>query len=215
MRKLLATAAVFAALAGSAAASPGAPHVTVLATDVLPAGEQVVEDFDAPTAAGFTFTQGSPGAFVRSGSLGLASGLSAPPPGDLTNYETITGGATATLTSSRLLSEVSFYLGSPDSYNWVRFNGPGYSWTLSGSNLFTPPTAFGGDQSVGRRIVYKFDGAVVNSVTFGSSGNSFEFDRIAAAGGVPEPQTWALTIVGFAALGAALRRRRTVQLSAA
>lgn len=46
----------------------------------------------------------------------------------------------------------------------------------------------------------------MNKVDFSSTGNSFEFDSL--AGGVPEPTTWALMIVGFGGAGALLRRRR-------
>jgi PEP-CTERM motif-containing protein len=166
----------------------------------------MVVDFDNPTAAGFTFTQGV-NSFVRSGALGLQDGVSAPPPGDVTNYETVTSGGYATLTSDAPMSSFSFYLGSPDAFNSIEFIGSSFDVTLTGADLFSPSTAFGGDQSVGRRISYDFGGAGVNQIIFGSTGNSFEFDSIAAgvAGAVPEPATWAMMLMGFLALGAALR----------
>ena len=100
--------------------------------------------------------------------------------------------------------------GSPDSFNSIRFQGADFDVTLTGSDLFSPATAFNGDQGVGRRISYDFGGAAVNTITFGSTGNSFEFDNLAAgvAGAVPEPATWAMMLLGFGALGATLRRRR-------
>ena len=98
-------------------------------------------------------------------------------------------------------------MGSPDDYNQIRFNfAGGGSETLSGVQLAAG--AFGGAQSVGRRMTYDFGGQKVTSVEFMSSGNSFEFDNIATTSAVPEPATWAMMITGFGLAGAAMRRRR-------
>lgn len=186
------------------AAPPAAPTKAIYALgDPLPAGQVMIDDFDNPIAPGFTFT----GGYVRSGALGLDPGMSAPPPGDETNYETVLGGQAAVLTSSRLLRSFSFYMGSPDSYNSVRFIGPQYDFTLNGSDIWLPATGGGtGDQGWGRRISYDFGGYGVNKVVFSSSGNSFEFDDLAGSA-VPEPGAWATMIMGFGLIGAASRRR--------
>jgi choice-of-anchor C domain-containing protein len=39
-------------------------------------------------------------------------------------------------------------------------------------------------------------------------------DNVSISGGVPEPATWALMIIGFGGIGAALRRRRQLPLAA-
>lgn len=199
----LASAALLGALALSTVAS-AAPTITVSSIDTpLPAGQVMVDDFDNPIATGYSFSPAN----VRSGSLGLDSGVSAPPPGDLTNYETVLGGATATLTAPSALHAVSIFMGSPDDYNYITFEGGSVGLlTLSGANLFSPATAFGGDQSIGRRVSYDFGSDTFTSVVFGSNSNSFEFDNIAVAG-VPEPATWAMMMVGVGIMGAALRRR--------
>jgi hypothetical protein len=49
---------------------------------------------------------------------------------------------------------------------------------------------------------FDFDKAV-----FSSTQNSFEFDNVAVAGGVPEPSTWAMMLLGFAGLGFAGYRK--------
>ncbi len=206
----LAAAALFgaAALAGAASA---APVITVSTIDTpLPTGQMMIDDFDNSIANGFTFSPAN----VRSGSLGLLSGVSAPPPGDLTNYETVLGGASATLTTPNGLHSISIFLGSPDDYNSITFlGGTVGSLTLSGSGLFFPATAFGGDQTIGRRVSYNFGADTFSSVVFASGGNSFEFDNI--AGSVPEPSSWALMMVGVGALGFALRRRPVLAQAAA
>ena len=69
-----------------------------------------------------------------------------------------------------------------------------------------------GDQSQGFTVSYHFD-APVTAITFTSSQNSFEFDKL--AGGVPEPTSWALMILGFGGAGAVLRGQRRRQAVAA
>ena len=191
---------------------PAAPSIAVLGADMaIGAGEFMIEDFDNPIADGFTFVQNN-GAYVRSGALGLDSGMSAPPPGDATNYETVLGGGHATLTSIKALQSISLYMGSPDTYNTIKFSGAdGFSWTLNGAQIFNNLAPSNGDQAFGRRVSYDFGDYSVNKVEFFSAGNSFEFDAIAGAlrgGAVPEPATWAMMILGFGAVGAILRRRR-------
>ena len=202
------------ALAAVASAAVAAPTVTVVGSSMaLDAGEFMIDDFDHPIAAGFTFVQNN-GAYVRSGALGLDSGRSAPPPGDVTNYETVLGGGHATLTALKALRSLSLYMGSPDTYNTIKFSGAdGFSWTLNGAQIFNNLAPSNGDQSFGRRVSYDFGGRSVNKVEFFSAGNSFEFDSIAGTlrgGAVPEPATWGMMILGLGAAGAAVRRRRTV-----
>ncbi|MBU1377523.1 MAG: PEPxxWA-CTERM sorting domain-containing protein [Alphaproteobacteria bacterium] len=208
LRALCATAA--AAVALTAASSASALTVTIYNDDLpLPAGQTMIEDFDAVNASGqFSFV-GDANTFVRDGSLGLWDSVSAPPPGDTTNYFTITGGGKATLTSAEGMGSFSFFLGSPDNYNFVKFTDfSGNSVTLQGSQIWNATTGDNGDQSWGRRVSYNFDGSVIKTVEFSSTGNSFEFDSLASAP-VPEPASWALMIMGFGTAGAMIRRRRT------
>ncbi len=203
-----------------AAPPPSAPVKTVYAlSEGLPPGQTMLVDFDNPLAAGISFT----GGYVRSGALGLDPGVSAPPPGDTSNYETVLGGQTATLTSIVPLSEFSFYMGSPDDYNSVEFIGEGYHFVLNGQAIWAPAAGGGGDQSWGRTISYDFGGFGVTQIRFHSSGNSFEFDNLAGRfergalnlqAAVPEPATWMTLIMGFGTLGAVLRRRRAIAVRA-
>lgn len=208
MRKAFLAAAACAVLGSASAASAAGPTVTSTAVDLpLPKGMIMIDDFDHSIASGFTFT----GGFVRSGSLGLLVNISAPPPGDKTNYETILGGTSATLTSVKLLKNISLYMGSPDSFNSIRFIGPKYDYTLTGAQLIAPIKLRDGDQTFGRRFTYDFGSYAVNKVVFASARNSFEFDNLAGTvRAVPEPSTWAMMLVGFFGLGSAIRQRRKV-----
>ena len=195
MAKLLLAAAALA-VAGSASA---AVSITSKPFDAeLAAGEKLVVTFDAPNAAGYSFS----GIATQTGT----SGNAAAPAGDATEFGYVIGGKSATLTTP-VLKSFSMYIGSVDTYNSITFKGlNGYEETISGSDLVAQAN---GDQSSGgtnRRFYFDFGSDRVTEVIFSSSSNSFEFDNI-AAGAVPEPATWAMLIVGFGFVGASLRRR--------
>jgi hypothetical protein len=197
--------AAVAALTVSSAAQ-AAVIVSATATDTpLPANQTLVYDFDGLSVLGYNLTlNGLTGVF--DGSDGLVPNIAAPPPGTTSNYLAIQTGGSATLDSVKPLSALSVYIGSPDSYNSIRFIGlNGFDVTLSGAAL--ADGAFNGNQSVGRRMTYDFGADRVTQVIFSSSGNSFELDNIAVSA-VPEPATWAMMIAGFGLMGSALRRRR-------
>ncbi|MFN3514372.1 MAG: PEPxxWA-CTERM sorting domain-containing protein [Phenylobacterium sp.] len=198
---------MIAALVAAASLSfAGAAHaVTIIATDAdtpPPTGQQVVVDFDGFIAPGFSLMVNGPAA-IFDGALGLVPGVAAPPPGTTSHYMAIQAGGSVSLLTP-LLRQLSVYIGSPDSYNSIRFIGlNGYDVTLTGADLAAG--AFNGDQSIGRRMTYDFGANRVTQVIFASSGNSFEFDNI-AVGVVPEPGVWLLMIAGVGMVGAALRR---------
>lgn len=202
-RSYLASASLVAALAMAGEAS--ALTVSASPIDTLLPGEQLVADFDGFLASGYSFSlTGAAGIF--DGAAGLVPGVAAPPPGTTTGYLALQQGGTATLLTP-LIQSLSIYIGSPDSYNGIRFIGlNGYDQTLTGASLAAG--AFNGDQSVGRRMTYYFGSERVTQVVFFSTGNSFELDNIAATSAVPEPRTWAMMLIGFAAAGSVVRARR-------
>jgi hypothetical protein len=194
------------AVAGSANAAVNVSYTGDLLT--LPLGQQMVWDFDGFQAAGYGVSHTGT-VNIYNGANGLQSGVAAPPPGDLSNYVSVLGGGSLTLTTPAI-KLLSLYMGSPDAYNSIRFNfSDNTSELLSGNQL--AGGAFGGDQSVGRRMTYTFGGKTVTSVVFASAQNSFEFDNIATISAVPEPATWAMMIMGFGLAGSAVRssRRKT------
>ena len=156
-------------------------------------------------AAPFTFTPAG-GATVQTGN----SSLGAAPPGDATPYMTVPGGASATLTAiGNVITGLSFYMGSPDTYNSVSFfAGNTLVQTLTGVQF--NGAAPNGDQSVGQRVTINgLAGMNISSVVFNSTSTAFEFDRvIATAAPVPEPATWGMMILGMGMVGLGLRMRR-------
>lgn len=170
-----------------------------------PANETIVEDFDNPTAAGYSWA----GDIVtETGSHWYA----ATPAGNGSRYgyvSTRDGGATATLFTPKV-SSISFYWGSIDTYNHVDILGAGGSvlFTLSGSAI--PPSD--GDWFSGatnQRVSFtRTSGPHIEGVRFRTDWIAFEVDDIATSGAVPEPATWAFMIAGFGMVGSAARRRR-------
>ncbi|MDB5423069.1 MAG: hypothetical protein JWQ29_485 [Phenylobacterium sp.] len=214
LRALVATAALAAAVATAApAAASGVPPIITLSSfadpDTLPAGQQLIADFnnaltpDAvlnPSVFHLTLTGATVG--FHEGYSGYSGTLY----NDPTHYLTLPGGATADLTSTKGLKFFSLYMGSPDTYNSIRFLGAdGYDVTVPGTGLVNGDT--NQSWSWGKRVSFDFGDARVDHIILASSGNSFEVDNF-AGGAVPEPATWGLMIMGFGALGAVLRRRR-------
>jgi hypothetical protein len=224
--KLAITAVALAALTttASAAVNLTSPTGGVSGLNALGAGETAVWNFE--NSAGedtthFSYTGG--GTFI-----GSTAGQSQTPLGDSTNYGaagTGTIGTPAQGTPDTMFStkpgyqflSFSAYIGTLDTYNSISFfhNGTLID-TFSGSAL----ASIAGDGTVAdgnpsgdeanRRFYFTFDASdQVNQIVFGSGGPAFEFDNFAAAiSGVPEPQTWAMMILGFGFIGFMLRNGR-------
>lgn len=209
LRNTLFAAAAIMAVATAASAAPVVTLSNIGDPNTLPAGQQLVADFnnpEDPTAvllSGYSLTFAGATVGQNEGQGSYSGTL----PGDPTHYLTVPGGAKATLTSTRALTSFSLYMGSPDTYNSIRFIGDnGYDFTLSGAQISAGYVGQSWDW--GQRINFNFGGANVKQIVLSSGSNSFEVDNFAVAA-VPEPGAWALMIMGFGSAGAMLRRRRT------
>lgn len=207
-KSILATAAIALAMPVSAATfvtAAGAPDPGAAA------GQTLVVTFDAPAAAGYTWT----------GNLATAIGTTtnaAEPAGDLTTYGYVSSvlNPNWALLSTPDLQSISFYWGSIDDYNYLEVLGAGgvTLLSLSGATPGVGVDPIDGNQLVNRtnrRIFITADaGEVITGLRFTSNGVAFEFDDFAAAtAAVPEPATWAMLIMGFGLVGFAARRRRS------
>jgi hypothetical protein len=213
MRKLFALATLTmlatAANAITMTAYSGAPD-----PGPLP-GQTIVFDFNAATP------ELSGNHSLVTGSVG---GQYAAPAGDATQFAVVPadgvappGVALLDLTGfANPIRSISLYWGSIDTYNTLEFmNGMSIIYTITGAML--PPA--NGNQTASNsndriNVDFGIGGQSLTGLRFTSTGKAFEFDDV-AIGGVPEPQTWGMLIVGFGLIGVTARRRnRTSVVSA-
>ena len=179
---------------GAGAASPGA-------------GYTVIDDFT--TLAGLSAITNAQIKTPPSDSSGAvpANTFPASP-----SYLSVLGGGTATYDLTAFNPRnIQFDWGSIDGFNTLTVNTLlGNTYTIVPGTVTFPNAANGNQFSPGTNglFTFKLGNDRVTSLTFASGGNSFELDRLAISGAVPEPATWALMIMGFGAVGGAMRRRK-------
>ena len=127
-----------------------------------------------------------------------------------TPYLSVLGGGFANISLGGLFTGFQFDWGSIDTYNTLTIHSTaGDLVVVPGSNF---PNQANGDQFApgtnGRFTVQGNAGERFTGITLASGQNSFEVDNL-AVGGVPEPTSWAMMIIGFGAAGSVIRRRRT------
>jgi hypothetical protein len=124
-----------------------------------------------------------------------------------TPYLAVQAGKSETATFATDQTSLTIYWGSIDSYNTVAVTIDGY--TLTGSEL---ASLYGAVDDGSHTNPLSNQWVTISGLgdfktaTFTSSANSFEFS---IGTGVPEPSTWAMMGLGFAALGYAAFRRNS------
>jgi hypothetical protein len=150
-------------------------------------------------------TMWSGGGMTESGSL--AREYAAPLGMGDTTYMSVFGGTTETATFATPQTSISIYWGSIDPGNTFAVSVAGV--TLTGADL----VAYGANDDGSQTSPTSNQWVTISGFTtpfttasFSSVKNSFEFS---IASGVPEPSTWAMMGLGFAALGYAAFRRNS------
>jgi hypothetical protein len=107
-----------------------------------------------------------------------------------------------------LLSWLTIDWGSIDQYNLGKILGLDGAILASFTGAELPPgNGDQGSDATNRFVRFQFDApTMVTGLEMGGNQYAFEIDNI--SGGVPEPATWALMILGFGGTGALLRRKR-------
>jgi hypothetical protein len=169
---------------------------------ILPA-ESIVYSFNTP--ADDALVTGTNFRFLTS----TSSDGAVPAAGDGSRYLSVLAGGTASIDFAQPANGFSIDLGSLDTYNTLTLNFVGGgSQVFTGTQLVANPN---GDQASpntnGRFRFTAGQNERIAGVTFASSGNSFEVDRLAVAA-IPEPATWAMMIGGFGLIGFSSRRSR-------
>lgn len=219
------TSFALAAIALIASADAGAVTVTSIAGAPDPgplAGQIMVETFDAPAAAGFSWTGGLATA------TGTVRGVHTTPALNSSRFGYVSSAnpdPVATLITPALRT-ISFYWGSMDSHNWLWVLGadlqPIHFVHLTTINFDTVAYTLGSGGRNRRLAITADAGETIGGLRFWGRGRSFEFDDFAATlapgispeSGVPEPASWAMLIAGMGLVGAVARRRnRQVQVA--
>ncbi len=178
-------------------------------SSVLAPGESVFATFNSGDNGGVS---GS-GYMIQTGSDGNGAdpfvGLRGDP------YLSVMGNGTATFDFTGGLANLFLDYGSADAYNLFTLTlSDGSIDTFTGQQVIDSGIANGNQTSPltnGRLTFNPLNGALINSLTVTSSGNSAEIDNLGtgrAVPAVPEPSTWAMMLVGFGLLGGAMRRRK-------
>ena len=210
MRKtlLMTTGLAWLALTGAA----GAVTVTLTAETALSPNY-----FVGQTTGSHDFMVGTDTWSLLSGTAGIANGttagVSANPLGDTLPYMSVEGGGTEQVVFGTARTSLTIYWGSIDgnqggnnNLNTLAITVDGY--TLTGADLVALGASGTGDQfsPSGNQLVTITGLDAFTTATFSSTRNAFEFSL---GSSVPEPSTWAMMGIGFAALGYAAFRRNT------
>ena len=217
--------ALFAALAATAAQAAVTftftPGSDTAGTGYSPqAGYTVVDNFNQASSlapiTGSGYSLQGPGTTTTGADPAF-------PSNDGTTYLSVEAGGEADVTFAQAFNgSFQFDWGSIDDYNTLTIH------TTTGDVIYTPGSgAFlnpaNGDQFSGlTNGVFTIFGTDILGFSLASSRNSFEIDNFAVAGGlnpltgggVPEPATWAMMILGFGTVGALMRRKRAQERQA-
>jgi hypothetical protein len=215
--RMLATASVAATLAAGAAQA--ATTVTWEQYGfAVNAGESQLTSFEAvnllslPLAGGFSLQAGPTANLAIGCDPTTACPALSATPGDVDNtrYLSVLGGQFVGVNTPNI-KQISFYVGSLDTYNTFTFLGAGggiFTGVDIANLAIGDAVLANGNQQLGTtngRVTFKFDGPVTGFI-LSSSQNSLEVSNVGVL--VPEPSTWAMMILGFGGVGAVMRRRR-------
>jgi hypothetical protein len=211
MRKIplaIAAAALTMALGSTANASITISSITPGTNPY--SGPTPTYDFDTP---GTTPTTVSGGVITT----GTTPGLYAQPYGSVGNYYSVGPSTTSPgyidLTGFGDIFNLSLLWGSVDSYNTLYFLDSGFNIlaSFSGNDIFNPANGNQTDPNTNPLVSFGLDGGSESQfawLAMTSDQNAFEIDDI-TINGVPEPATWAMMLLGFGAIGFAMRRRKS------
>jgi hypothetical protein len=139
-----------------------------------------------------------------SNGLGAQPETSPPPP---IPYLSVLGGHTVSLNFAAITGDpvysFEFDWGSVDTFNTLTIH------SSAGDTIVVPPAPGNGSwtssNTNGLFKVWGTAGETFSGITLSTTDNSFEVDSLAVP--VPEPASWAMLIIGFGAIGLAMRRR--------
>ena len=206
IKKLLAISAL-------AVAFPAQAAVTISfvgGASAMPPGLSTIENFE-----GFT-PLASIGTNANAYNVTVPGTAAKPAFNSTGNFGAVLAGGSYTKTFAPT-SIFSFVIGSLDPYNKITFTfASGGPLVLTGAQIALGATANSSQTltSSNGRVTYTVNGGdpLITGITFESSENSMEIDDLAVAA-VPEPTTWMMMLMGFAAVGFSMRRKQNLRPS--
>jgi hypothetical protein len=137
---------------------------------------------------------------------------------DTTQYLSVLGNGSVTVTLSAPANQISFYWGSIDSWNTITFRDGITTQSFTGASI-TPKFDNGcqQDKNCNGLVTFQDLSRSFTSFTMTSSKNSFETDNFLASQvqlsrPVPEASTWVMMILGFFSVGLVGYRRSGLSL---
>jgi PEP-CTERM motif len=179
--------------------------------------------FDGKSVGDNTFSVGTDSWTLVSGVAGIAIGsttnVSADPLGMTNPYMSVEAGGEEQVTFATPQTSISIYWGSIDAAEpgtASAGNENSFGITVDGFTLTGADLVAMGDDGAGSltdpkgNVLVTITGlAAFSTATFSSTRNAFEFSLVTPGSSVPEPSTWAMMGIGFAALGYAAFRRNS------
>ncbi len=204
----IAKAASMAALMCSASAN-AAIILSATPGNAVYSGPAPTTDFESPApefSGGSVVTGTTPIHTIPLGSTGFYGSVS--PTNGTPGFLDLPGGT----------ETISFIWGSVDTENILSVldGSDNVLFSVNGSDIVallggtTPGLRFDEDPNLNPIVTLQFtdlDIGTAARLQFDSTKEAFEFDNFAVAA-VPEPATWAFMILGFGAIGGAMRRQR-------
>jgi len=206
MNKLLLAAAGTVLAACTATAASAGTFIFNEGTFGTPVNFTLYDDFNYDHVADDSKVTGHGYDFVT----GDIPSRSASIPGNATPYLSVDGGGEANITFTDPVRSFSFDYSTVDTYNTLTIlYADDSTQAFNGTEILS---GFPTGKTSGSLIV-NGNGKLIKGLTLDTTSAAFEVDNLSISAnlisGVPEAGTWAMMLVGFGAIGAASRRRRT------
>lgn len=205
MNKLVFSAAVVALAGSCASAASAGTFIFNEGTFGTPNGFSLYDDFNYGSVAADTKVTGHGYDFL----VGDVPSRSASIPGNTTPYLSIDGGGEADILFTDPVRSFSFDYSTVDTYNTLTITyADNTTQSFSGTQILAGfPTGV-----TSGSLIVNGNGKLIAGLSLYTTAAAFEVDNLSTSAnvaGVPEAATWAMMVIGFGAIGAAGRRRRT------
>ena len=205
MKKLMLAAAGLALASATATAASAGTFIFNEGTFGTPVHFTLYDDFNYNDVADDSNVTGHGYDFLT----GDIPSRSASIPGNTTPYLSVDGGGEADIMFTDPVRSFSFDYSTVDTYNTLTIIYADHTTqSFSGTTILSGfPTG-----TTSGSLIVNGNGKLISGLQLNTSSAAFEVDNLSISSsvvGVPEAATWAMMVIGFGAIGAASRRRRT------